>query len=42
MDALGFVRELKRMCRSYYDAEKGYCSDDCPAQNFDCMSLDQP
>lgn len=42
MDALGFVRELKRMCRSYYDAEKGYCSDDCPAQDFDCMSLDQP
>lgn len=42
MDALGFVRELKRMCRPYYDAEKGYCSDDCPAQNFDCMSLDQP
>lgn len=42
MDALGFVRELKRMCRSYYDAEKGYCSDACPAQNFDCMSLDQP
>ncbi len=42
MDALGFTRELKRMCKFYYDAEKGYCSDNCPARNLDCMSLDQP
>lgn len=41
MEALRFTRELKRMCKSYYDAEKGYCSDDCPAKNFDCMFLDQ-
>ena len=42
MDALEFIRELKRMCKSYYYEEKGYCSDNCPAKNFDCMSLDQP
>lgn len=42
MDALEFIKELKRMCRSYYDPEKGYCADDCPAKNLDCMSLDQP
>ena len=42
MDALGFTRELKRMCTFYYDTEKGYCSDNCPARNLDCMSLDQP
>lgn len=42
MDALGFTRELKRMCTFYYDTEKGYCSDNCPARNLDCMSLYQP
>ena len=42
MDVLVFVRELKRMCKFYYDPEKGYCSDDCPAKNLDCMFLDQP
>nr|DAG74401.1 MAG TPA: Sphingolipid Delta4-desaturase (DES) [Caudoviricetes sp.] len=42
MDVLVFVRELKRMRKFYYDPEKGYCSDDCPAKNLDCMSLDQP
>lgn len=41
MDALKFVRELKGMCKSYYDEEKGYCSDNCPVKNLDCMSLDQ-
>lgn len=42
MEVKKFTRELKRMCNFYYDEEKGYCSDDCPAQNLDCMSLDQP
>lgn len=43
MEVKKFTRELKRMCNFYYDEEKGYCSDDCPARNLvDCMSLDQP
>ena len=42
MDALKFIQELQRMCKSYYHEEKGYCSDACPAKNLDCMSLDQP
>lgn len=42
MEAFEFIQEIKRMCKSYYDAEKGYCSEDCPVQNLDCMSLDQP
>lgn len=42
MDALEFIRELKRMCKFYYDEEKGYCPNKCPAHCLDCMSLDQP
>ena len=25
MDALKFIEERQRMCKSYYDAEKGHC-----------------
>lgn len=42
MDALEFIRERKRMCKFYYDEEKGYCPDKCPAHYLDCVSLDQP
>ena len=35
MDALKFIQELQRMCKSYYHEEKGYCSEACPAKNLD-------
>lgn len=40
MDVLEFIKERQRMCNFYYDPEKGYCSDKCPARNLDCCSLD--
>lgn len=40
MDAVKFINERDRMCKSYYDAEKGYCSDGCPAHDVQCSDLD--
>lgn len=40
MDALIFIEERQRMCKSYYDAEKGHCSDECPAHDVQCIDLD--
>lgn len=40
MDAVKFIKERDRMCKSYYDAEKGRCSDGCPAQDVQCSDLD--
>ena len=40
MDALKFIEERQRMCKSYYDAEKGHCSDECPAHDVQCIDLD--
>ena len=40
MDAVKFIKERDRMCKSYYDAEKGYCSDECPAHDIQCTDLD--
>lgn len=40
MDALKFIEERQRMCKSYYDAEKGHCSDECPAHDVQCTDLD--
>lgn len=40
MDAVKFIKERDRMCKSYYDAEKGYCSDECPAHDVQCSDLD--
>lgn len=28
------------MCKAYYDAEKGYCADECPAHDIQCTDLD--
>lgn len=39
MDALEFIKERQRMHHFYYDAEKGYCSDKCPACNTQCLDL---
>lgn len=40
MDAVKFVKERDRMCKSYYDAENGHCSDGCPAYAVQCTDLD--
>ena len=40
MDAVEFIKERDRMCKSYYDAEKGHCSDGCPAYNTQCTEMD--
>lgn len=40
MDAIKFIKERDRMCKSYYDAEKGYCSEECPALNIQCIDLE--
>lgn len=40
MDAVKFIKERDRMCKSYYDAEKGYCSDECPVRDIQCIELD--
>ena len=40
MDAVKFIKERDRMCKSYYDAEKGHCSDGCPAYNTQCTEMD--
>jgi len=40
MDAVKFIKERDRMCKSYYDAEKGYCADECPAHDIQCSELD--
>lgn len=40
MDAVKFIEERQRMCKSYYDAEKGHCSDECPAHDVQCTDLD--
>ena len=40
MDTLKFIEERQRMCKSYYDAEKGHCSDECPAHDVQCTDLD--
>ena len=40
MDAIKFIKERDRMCKSYYDAEKGHCSDECPAHDVQCTDLD--
>ena len=40
MDAVKFIKERDRMCKSYYDAEKGHCSDGCPAHDTQCTDLD--
>lgn len=40
MDAIKFIKERDRMCKSYYDAEKGYCSEECPALNIQCVDLE--
>lgn len=28
------------MCKSYYDPEKDWCSDKCPALNIQCIALE--
>lgn len=40
MDAVKFIKERDRMRKSYYDAEKGHCSDGCPAHAVQCTDLD--
>lgn len=40
MDAVKFIKERDRMCKSYYDAENGHCSDGCPAHDTQCTDLD--
>lgn len=40
MDAVKFIKERDRMCKSYYDAEKGHCTDECPAHDVQCTDLD--
>lgn len=40
MDAVKFFKERKRMCKSYYDLEKGWCSDKCPALNIQCNDME--
>ncbi len=40
MDAVKFIEERDRMCKAYYDAEKGYCADECPAHDIQCADLD--
>ena len=40
MDAIKFIKERDRMCKFYYDAEKGHCSDGCPAHDVQCTDLD--
>lgn len=40
MDAVKFIKERDRMCKSYYDAEKGHCTDGCPAYNTQCTEMD--
>lgn len=40
MDAVKFIEERDRMCKAYYDAEKGHCADECPAQDVQCTDLD--
>lgn len=40
MDAVKFIEERDRMCKAYYDAEKGYCADECPAHDIQCTDLD--
>lgn len=40
MDVIKFIKERDRMCKSYYDAEKGRCSDGCPAHDVQCSDLD--
>ena len=40
MDAVKFIEERDRMCKSYYYAEKGHCSDGCPAHDVQCTDLD--
>lgn len=40
MDAVKFIKERDRMCKSYYDTEKGHCSDGCPVHDVQCTNLD--
>lgn len=40
MDAIKFIKERDRMCKSCYDVEKGRCSDGCPARDVQCTKLD--
>lgn len=40
MDAVKFIEERDRMCKAYYDAEKGHCADECPAHDVQCTDLD--
>lgn len=40
MDAVKFIKERDRMCKFYYDAENGNCSDGCPAHDTQCTDLD--
>lgn len=40
MDAVEFIKERNRMCKSYYDAENGHCGIDCPAYRLECTQLD--
>ena len=40
MDAVKFIEERDRMCKAYYDTEKGYCADECPAHDIQCTDLD--
>ena len=40
MDAVEFIKERDRMCKSYYDAEKRHCADECPAHDVQCTNLD--
>ena len=40
MDAVKFIEERDRMCKAYYDAEKGHCADSCPAHDVQCTDLD--
>ncbi len=40
MDAVKFIEERDRMCKSYYVAEKAHCSDECPAHDIQCTDLD--
>ncbi len=40
MDAVKFFKERNRMCKSYYDPEKDWCSDKCPALNIQCNDME--
>lgn len=40
MDAVKFIKERDRMCKSYCDAEQGRCPDECPAYNTQCLEMD--